>query len=72
MTTKMSVKTKAISMKVSADIGDGTGTHLVLILPVKFIYSCVDRKDCTPAFLCSKTTQTTGGEDRTWEGPPHL
>ena len=30
----------------------------------------MDRKDCTPAVLWSKTTQTTGGVDRTWEDPP--
>ena len=34
------------------------------------IGTVVDRKDCTPALLWSKTIQTTGGVDRTWEDHP--
>ena len=36
----------------------------------EFKDTVVDRKDCTPALLWSKTTQTTGGVDGTWEDPP--
>ena len=34
------------------------------------ITTVVDRKDCTPALLWSKTTRTTGGMGVTWEDPP--
>ena len=34
------------------------------------ITTVVDRKDCTPALLWSKTTRTTGGVGGTWEDPP--
>ena len=30
----------------------------------------MDRKDCTPALLWSKTTRTTGSVCRKWEDPP--
>ena len=39
-------------------------------ITTKIRYTVVDRKDCTPAFLWSKTTQTTGGVGGTWEDPP--
>ena len=35
-----------------------------------YLHAVVDRKDCTPALLWSKTTQTTGGVDGTWEDSP--
>ena len=34
------------------------------------ICTVVDRKDCTPTLLWSKTTRTTGGVGGTWEDPP--
>ena len=37
---------------------------------VYYVHTVVDRKDCTPALLWSKTSQTTGGVDGTWEDPP--
>ena len=36
-------------------------------MPLKITYTVMDRKDCTPAVLWSKTT---GGVDGTWEDPP--
>ena len=34
------------------------------------ITTVVDRKDCTPALLWSKTTRTTGSVGGTWGDPP--
>ena len=42
---------------------------MVQFLPLKRLDTVVDRNDCTPALLWSKTTQTTDGVGRTWEDP---
>ena len=55
---------------LSTDIGWSTQIYNLQFI-CEFKDTVVDRKDCTPALLWSKATQTTGGVDGIWEDPPN-
>ena len=57
-------------MKTLYKIAGNSGFHFSATLLQGHIHTLVDRKDCTPALLWSKTTRTTGGVGGTWEDPP--